>query len=183
MVLFWSASASSERALEHDFQQLAERLETSFRTALRSRLASCRKRCGRGHFLLGLRSALRAVQSACGRHQIVRKFACSTILALVLLLTKGRSRFFFFLVLAVIRRVFRIACRANCCLVFRWVPSEVNYGDRGSRFYDADYDPPSVRSIVGVSCDNCPCHHPLLTRHRPALLSAQRRVTTSQYVS
>ena len=60
-------------------------------------------------------------------------------LALVLLLTKGRTLSFH--VLAVIRRIYGIAYRANCDLVFRWVPSEVNYSDRGSRFYDADYDP------------------------------------------
>ena len=51
---------------------------------------------------------------------------------------------------AVIRRPFGIAHRANCYLVFRWVPSEVNYSDRVSRFYDADYDP--TRCLLNRSC-------------------------------
>ena len=43
--------------------------------------------------------------------------------------------------LAVIRRIYGIVYRDNCYLVFRWVPSEVNNSDRGSRFYHDDHDP------------------------------------------
>ena len=88
---------------------------------------------------LETRSALRAVQSAFARHRNVRILHLLDNLALVLLLTKGRTRSF--PVLAVIRRIHGIAYCANCDFVFRWVPSEVNYSDRRSRFYDAEYDP------------------------------------------
>ena len=89
-------------------------------------------------FLFEARSAFRAVQCSCERHQNVPMLFLLDNLVLVLLLTKGRVRSF--LVLAVIRRIYGIAHRANCCLVFRWAPSEVDYSDRGSRFYDADCD-------------------------------------------
>ena len=52
-------------------------------------------------------------------------------LAMGLLLTKGRTRSF--LVFAVIRRTHGTAYRAICSLVFRCVPSKVNYSDCGPR--------------------------------------------------
>ena len=48
---------------------------------------------------------------------------------------------------------------------FRWVPSQVNHSDRGSRFYDADYDPSKcLLSRLRV------LQHALRTMHHPALL-------------
>ena len=71
--------------------------------------------------LLKARSALRAVQCACERH---RECACTFL-----------ARHFG---IGSVGLKYGIAYRANCYFVFRWVPSEVNYSDRGSRFYDAD---------------------------------------------
>ena len=113
--------------------------------------------------LIETRSALRAVQSACERHRNARKLFLHDNLALVLLLTRRRTRSF--LVLAVIRRKYGIAYRANC-LFFQWVPSDVNYSDRASRFYDADYDFSKCFFNRLRVCSGNPCRHILLTKHR-----------------
>ena len=82
------------------------------------------------------------VQCACERHVNVRILFLLGNLALVCVVDQG------FLVLAVIRSICGTAYRANCHLVFRWVPSEFSYSDRESRFYDAAYDPPRVCPVV-----------------------------------
>ena len=82
--------------------------------------------------LLETRFALRAVQYVSERHRNVRVPLLLDNLVLVVLLTKERSRH-----PSYIRN--RIPCQRS--FVFRWAPSEVNYSDRGSRFYDADFDP------------------------------------------
>ena len=67
-------------------------------------------------FLLETKSALRAVQSACDRHQ---KKTCARQIGTGSVVDKGRTRSF--PGLAVIRRIVGIACRPNCYLFFSMV--------------------------------------------------------------
>ena len=39
------------------------------------------------------------------------------------------------------RRIFASCFRTGFVSSFRWIPSETNYSDKGSRFFDRDYDP------------------------------------------
>ena len=57
----------------------------------------------------------------------------------MLALAKGRSSSF--VLLSVIRKVYAAAFRSGHVLHFRWVPSEVNFADEGSSFYDPCYQP------------------------------------------
>ena len=68
-----------------------------------------------------------------------RLLILSDNLALVLALCKRRSKHFY--MLTVMRRIFASGFRAGFVLHFRWIPSELNYSDEGSRFFDQDYDP------------------------------------------
>ena len=38
-------------------------------------------------------------------------------------------------------RIFASGVRADFVLLFRWVPSELNYFDKGSLFLDRNHDP------------------------------------------
>ena len=60
-------------------------------------------------------------------------------LALVLALRSGRSNNFSWH--SVMRRIFASGFRAGFVLSFRWIQSELNCSDKGSRFSDRDYDP------------------------------------------
>ena len=61
------------------------------------------------------------------------------------------------------RRVFASGFRAGFALSFRWIPSELNLVDKGSRFLDQDYDPGKsplhalaqslIRSSPARTCD------------------------------
>ena len=57
----------------------------------------------------------------------------------VLALCKGRSTLFY--TDFVIRRIFASGFGAGFVLSFKWTPSELNYSDKGSRFFDRDCDP------------------------------------------
>ena len=43
--------------------------------------------------------------------------------------------------LPVTRRIFSFGVRAGLIFSCRWIPSELNHSDKGSRFFDRDYDP------------------------------------------
>ena len=45
------------------------------------------------------------------------------------------------MLLSVMRRIFASGFRAGFDLSFRWIPSELNSSDKGSRLFDRDYDP------------------------------------------
>ena len=79
-------------------------------------------------------------------------------LALVVALCKGRSKFFH---LDFSRAWYLcVWLQGRFCLIsFRWIPSEVNYSDEGSRFFDHDYDP--SKSLLHVLAQR-------LTRSSPA---------------
>ena len=47
----------------------------------------------------------------------------------------------FFTLLSVMRRIFASGFMAGFVLSFRWIPSELNYSDEGSRFFDRGDDP------------------------------------------
>ena len=67
-------------------------------------------------------------------------------LVLVLALCKGRSNKF--TLLSVMRRIFPSGFRAGFVLSFMWIPSELDYSDKGSRFFHRDYD--SSKSLLHV---------------------------------
>ena len=60
------------------------------------------------------------------------------------------------------RRIFASGFRAGFVLSFRWIPSELNNFDKGSRFLNCDYD--SIKSL---------CHVQRLTRTSPSRASDQ----------
>ena len=60
------------------------------------------------------------------------------ILGLVLALTKGRSKTD--TIRFLMRSIASYLLLANCKLYVRWVPSELNPSDSGSRLYGANYD-------------------------------------------
>ena len=62
------------------------------------------------------------------------------------------------------RRIFASDFRAGFVLSFRGKPSEFNYSDKGSRFFDRDYDPSKSLLHVLAQC---------LTRSSPARTSDQ----------
>ena len=64
--------------------------------------------------------------------------------------------------LSVLRRVFASGCRAGFVLSFSWLPSESNFSDRGSRFFDHDCDP--IKSLLHVLAQR-------LTRSSPSRTS------------
>ena len=64
-----------------------------------------------------------------------RLLILSDNLALVLALFGGRSKNILTL-LSVMRRIFASGFRPGFVLWFRWIPSELNYSDEGSRFFD-----------------------------------------------
>ena len=121
-------AASRQRALEHAFQQLGfadTATEDLFSEVEFEEFPDFSEICAEvlsvdawrlvddGRFVrdedilpLEARSALRAVQCACERHRNVRILQLLDKLALVLLLTKGRTRSF--LVLTVFRRTYGI---------------------------------------------------------------------------
>ena len=83
---------------------------------------------------------------SCGFRSIARFLIFSDNLALVLALCKGRSKIL--TLLSVMRRIFASGFRAGFVLSFGRIPSELNYSDKGSRFFHRDYDP--SKSILGV---------------------------------
>ena len=92
------------------------------------------------------RFTLRAVRYAESRHPPGRFLILSDNLALVQALCKGRSKHF--TLLSVMCRMFASGFRAGFVLSFRWIPSELNYSDKGSRFLDRDEDP--SKSVLHV---------------------------------
>ena len=78
------------------------------------------------------RCLLYAVRHACFHLKPSRIVFILDNLGLVLALAKGRSSSF--ALLSVIRKVYASAFRSGHVLCFRWVPSEVNFADEGSRF-------------------------------------------------
>ena len=42
---------------------------------------------------------------------------------------------------SVLRRIFASGFRAGFVISFRWIPSELNYAEKGSRFFGRDHDP------------------------------------------
>ena len=154
--------AGSERASEHAFRQLGlaesgpadDFLELEHEQVPdRRRLASCRLwsfRAGRGH-----------AATACERHQNMRILFLLDNLALFLLLSKGRTRFF------VCRHPSDMWSRIPCKLSFG-----ISMGAVGG-----------VYSIICVFCNNSAGHHLLSTRHRSALSSAHHHVNTRRYTS
>ena len=63
------------------------------------------------------------------------------------------------------------------------MPSEVNYSDRGHDSTMLTVTHLSACSIVCTFCSGNPCHHILVSRHRPFVLSADHHVITFQHVS
>ena len=62
------------------------------------------------------------------------------------------------------RRIFESGFRAGFVLSFRWIPSELNYSDEESRFFDRDYD--SSKSLLHVLAQR-------ITRSSPVRTSDQ----------
>ena len=164
-------SGPADEFLELEYEEVPVLLEICAELSLRRRVASCRLWLflvrDEDTLLLETRSARRAVQSSCEKHRHVRVLFLLDNLALILLLTKGRT--WSFPMLAVIRRIHGIAYHANRYLVFRWVLLEVNYSDRGSRFSDADYDP--AKCLLNRLCV-------LQQQSMPAPLSVHHHVNT-----
>ena len=69
------------------------------------------------------------------------------------------------------RRIFASAFQAGFVLSFRWLPSEWNYSDKGSRFFDRDYGP--SKSLFHVLAQR-------LTRSSPARTCNQDCLSPSQ---
>ena len=67
-----------------------------------------------------------------------RLLILSDNLALVPALCTGRSTHF--TLLSVLCRIFASGFRVDFVLSFRWIPSELTYSDKESRFFDCDYD-------------------------------------------
>ena len=93
----------------------------------------------RESFFAQARSILYGVRHAENIYLQRRLLILSDNLALVLALCKGRSKSF--TLLSVMRRTFASSFRAGFVLPFRWIPSELNDSDNGSRFFDRSYDP------------------------------------------
>ena len=70
---------------------------------------------------------------------------------LALSLALGRSRSRDFKLLTLIRRAGSLALARGLRLVFRWVPSELNSSDKGSRLFDENYDKKKDATWI-VSC-------------------------------
>ncbi|CAK0795079.1 unnamed protein product, partial [Prorocentrum cordatum] len=89
---------------------------------------------------LDARAALKGIERlARSRHgHDARALFVGDNLALTLALGRSRSRDFKLLTL--IRRAGSLALARGLRLVFRWVPSELNSSDKGSRLFDRDYD-------------------------------------------
>ena len=88
--------------------------------------------------IIEARSILYAVRDAESRHPLGRLSILSDNLALVPALCTGRSNKF--TLLSVMRRIFASGFRARFVLSFRSIPSELNYSDKGRRFFDRDHD-------------------------------------------
>ena len=86
--------------------------------------------------LLEARSILYAVRHAESSYLPGRLQTFSDNLALVPALCKGCS--LFRTLLSVTRQIYASGFRAGFALSFRWMPSELNYSDKGSRFLDRD---------------------------------------------
>ena len=89
-------------------------------------------------------------------------------LAQVLTICKGRSTIL--TLLSVMRRIFASGFREGFVLSFSLIPSELNYSDKGSRFFDREYDPSKsllhvlaqrLRSSPSPTCDQ-DCYSPSL---------------------
>ena len=89
--------------------------------------------------VFGAPSILYVVRYAESNFSPGRLLTLSENLALVLALCKGRSKQF--TLLSVMRRIFASGFRAEFVLSVRWVPSELNHSDEGSRLFDRDHDP------------------------------------------
>ena len=86
------------------------------------------------HIILEARSILHAVRYAESRYPPGRFLILSDKLALVPALCKGRSKWL--TLRSVLRRIFASGFTAGCILSFRWIPSDLTYSDKGSRFVD-----------------------------------------------
>ena len=82
------------------------------------------------------RSILYVVRYAESNYPPGRLLIHSDTLALVLALCKGRSTFF--TLLSVSRRIFASGFRGGFVISFRWIPSEMYYSEKGSRFFDRE---------------------------------------------
>ena len=85
-----------------------------------------------------VQSILYAVRCAESNYPPGRFVILTDNLALVLALCKGRSNNF--TLFLVVRRIFATGFRACFVLSFRAIPSQLNYSDKGSRFFDRDND-------------------------------------------
>ena len=106
-------------------------------------------------------SNLCAVQYAEGRYPPGRLLILSDNHAQVLALCKGRSKHFY--------AAFSHA--SNLCgfgtgfvLSFRWIPSELNYSEKGGRFLDRDYD--LSKSLLNALAQRIARSSPSLTKQR-----------------
>ena len=100
--------------------------------------------------------AVRSGESCCPPGRLL---VLSENLALVLALCKGRSDDV--PLLSVMRRIFASGFRAGFVLPFRWIRSELNYSDEGSRFFDCDHDP--SESLLQVLAQRLPRFSPART--------------------
>ena len=88
-------------------------------------------------------------------------------LALVLALCKGRSNTF--KLLSVLRRIFVSGFWEGFVLSFRLIPSELSCSNKGSRFFDRDYD--SSKSLLHALAQRFARSSPSRTKERSAPLA------------
>ena len=89
--------------------------------------------------ILKARSILCALRYGKSEYPLRRLLIRSDNLSLVLALCKERSKQF--TLLSVMRRIFASGLQLGFVLSFWWIPSELNYSDKGGRFFDRDFDP------------------------------------------
>ena len=75
-----------------------------------------------------------------------------------------------FPLLSVMRRICVSGFRAGSVLPFRWILSESNYSDEGSRFFDRDHDP--SKSLLQVLAQRLPRFSPAPTVTKTAFLES-----------
>ena len=98
------------------------------------------------NIILEAHSILYAVRYAKSKFPAGRLLILSDNFALVLALCKGHSNNF--TLPSVMCWIFGSSFGAGLVFSFRWIPSELNYSDKGSRLFDRDND--QVKSLLYV---------------------------------
>ena len=98
--------------------------------------------------ILQARSILDAVRYAESKCPPGRLLVLSDNVALLLAICKGRSKHF--TLLSVMRRIFASGFWAKLVLSCWWIPSGLNYSERGGRFFDCDLT--RANHFIHISC-------------------------------